>query len=99
MRWSSQTGRGRGRRFVQPALEALEPRTLMAATATIDSTTITPTEWLIVVHYRSDVPFSLSTIGNGDIRATAAARPAPYPQAAFSQAGRLWEAPRVQGDG
>src|SRR4051812_13526619 len=99
MRRSTATGRGRGRACVPAALESLEPRTLMSITAGIDSTTITPAEWLIVVHYRSDVPISLSTIGNGDIRATAPARPNPYPQAAFSQVGRLWEQPRVQGDG
>ncbi len=74
-------------------LDELEPRTLLSApTAAIQSTTIAPDQWLIVVRY-ADTEHSIdpTTIGNADITV---AGPAGY-----SQAATLYQRPFATGSG
>lgn len=70
--------------------EQLEPRTVFSApTAAIQSTTIRPAEWLIVVRYDdAEQPINPATIGNGDITVRG--------PAGYSAVGRLWQPPIAQ---
>jgi hypothetical protein len=70
--------------------EQLESRTLFSApVAAVQSTTIRPTEWLIVVRYDdSEQPINPATIGTGDITVRG--------PAGYAEVGRLWQPPIAQ---
>jgi hypothetical protein len=80
-------------------MELLEPRQHLSVTATVDSMTVLPTEWLIAMHYRSDTQIDLSSLGSGDIVATSPAKTTPIAMPAYSELGRPWQPPQVQQDG